>query len=1497
MEGNQEISMEDFNITIRSHCKQILLESKILIYLVSDETTATSEGVNGAASKVYQKIEAMNRFADSRKDIQNNNSKQFVLSSADALKSSIESLTSSCMDLLTNPFDFLTKQKLSNCCVTVATNLKTLIAASESLSTTSIPPPSSASNPIKSDGKNAKSDKENVTPSRNTSFLDVVAVPPQGSNQTAPPALPPASFLYSTRSFENKLYNINNNINNNNNPSDGNESLIGQSVDELIPEEEEKKAIADAKQAVEALTKLKESVYRSDEKSDEDFLNSIKKCSKCATDLLITVRSFKLHDVASMLKETTIGVISASKILYKTPGDELFQKQMEAATFKFAQAIRNSVHALKSLRQAALEEQTEEIVALSRSPSQNGSSNVEVYEEKSKPSGRPLSSFPNHMLRSALKAHENAESFVELNNLAVGSRRSIMKLSKEDLQLSFGKDEKKIEQKEEDPSKDLGEGNKENNASNEEENNSKKMSPALGITSSARSLLVPTTERANQKMKIEKRMSAKRKELEELSLTWQRNQVTKEAEKSNSAESSAQSSSTNSPLTSPQKAKEPTKDQPSNLTDSFKSPKKSEKTEKMLKAEKKAAKEAAKEAERKAKLEAKEKKKTLRGTKERSNSLLSPPTISFASSENSPSQASPPADLYSSMKERPTKRSKDVTPMLNSSYGSNLNLYLSPNANVEGNRLSTASIGSERPFKFETVEDSKEITNQVAKRILKLLRSSSSSSTLTPSSSNDGGNVANAGNLEKNASQNEKKEEEREEKSLEQMIQQEILNAVRELGDKFGEWNGEDDNSSFLSNDSSDFTVDIPVKPPSKIHFQKASQFVKTQKIKSELKLEEQKLCQDLLDISKDLRESALEALKTCYKSIEEPQSDIKDVTELIKKTIELVKSGTKICVEVSKLVGVSYAEQCLNASFSLLEKTGMRGKLLDHVVAAATTQSDNSIVAVTQFLRRRILMTSTQFRSMLSIFISSLVSLSNMIGVSSMRWKSSLIYIAATTHSLVLAKEDFMDLLETSRYIASSKSNQHEDAVAMEVAILNEDEDEEELPFWEEISMSNESSNALLSPRMKGINNSSSFDTLKSGTLNKLVESLTSDEVIDETFMKTFFTTYLSFTTADKLLDKLSERFKGPEGCNNQRRLQLIQQRTCVVLKHWIEHRFGDFGEKQIVKLHNFVDQISNYLSDIARSLKSQLLKKSGQRRDNLVDLLDPPEVYVFDMEGHSHSAFFMALNDIEIARQLTAVDSEIFQSIAPAELLNQAWNKEKIQFRSPNVSDLIIRANKISFWIATLILQHETIAERSKLIQKLIDIAEELRKLNNYNTLMGFIAGLNMSSILRLKKTFEDVPPAKLEVFKSLEKLMSPVGSYKLYRTNIKKAIPPLLPYIGTYLSDLTFIDEGNPDRTKEGFINFQKCELIYNSISEIESWQQWPYFFPKVEPIHTMVRNLPACSDKELYTLSLKHEPREHAVLKNEGSSDKLISAGNTIKFKTLGKKGFLQQEDKK
>jgi len=148
----------------------------------------------------------------------------------------------------------------------------------------------------------------------------------------------------------------------------------------------------------------------------------------------------------------------------------------------------------------------------------------------------------------------------------------------------------------------------------------------------------------------------------------------------------------------------------------------------------------------------------------------------------------------------------------------------------------------------------------------------------------------------------------------------------------------------------------------------------------------------------------------------------------------------------------------------------------------------------------------------------------------------------------------------------------------------------------------------------------------------------------------------------------------------------------------------------------------------------------------------------------------------------------------------------------------------------------------------------------------LMGILVGLSLSPVSRLKHTWSKVPTKHLETFKQLENHQDPASSFKFLRDQIKSAGAVAIPYIGTYLSDLTFMDEGNPDFITVGnnkLINFPKHYLIMRTIKQLTQYQTAKFDLTSREPLYTFLYTMPSLHEKELYELSLDREPRESLI----------------------------------
>lgn len=229
------------------------------------------------------------------------------------------------------------------------------------------------------------------------------------------------------------------------------------------------------------------------------------------------------------------------------------------------------------------------------------------------------------------------------------------------------------------------------------------------------------------------------------------------------------------------------------------------------------------------------------------------------------------------------------------------------------------------------------------------------------------------------------------------------------------------------------------------------------------------------------------------------------------------------------------------------------------------------------------------------------------------------------------------------------------------------------------------------------------------------------------------------------------------------------------------------------------------------------------------------------------------------EVARQLTLMDSHVFMAIKPSELLNQSWGKPKLKHLAPNVLRMVALSNQLSHSISTHILQGQKPKDRAKIVEWWIRVAEHLKNLSNYHGVMAVVSGINSGPTVRLKYSRREVSRALIDQLTSYEKIFESDSSFANYRATLAASVPPVIPYLGIHQTDLTFIEEGNKDMHGH-LINFAKRRLIYQTIAALQNYQQTGYNLQPVRQIQDLVANLKPADTKELFKVSLLREPRE-------------------------------------
>ncbi|XP_014244538.1 ras-specific guanine nucleotide-releasing factor 2-like isoform X2 [Cimex lectularius] len=346
----------------------------------------------------------------------------------------------------------------------------------------------------------------------------------------------------------------------------------------------------------------------------------------------------------------------------------------------------------------------------------------------------------------------------------------------------------------------------------------------------------------------------------------------------------------------------------------------------------------------------------------------------------------------------------------------------------------------------------------------------------------------------------------------------------------------------------------------------------------------------------------------------------------------------------------------------------------------------------------------------------------------------------------------------------------------------------------------------------------------------------------------------------------KSSEPNSRPGSCRERRRKESVMStaatmRVLNVLRHWVSKHAQDFEQDHRLKCLTieFLEDIicSPNLLPAEHKAASQLLRliTKEEQESSKVDL---DQLLAVPMTPSKES--IETLSALEIAEQMTYVDHQIFVSIRSEEFLGQAWMKTDKATKAPHIILMTRRFNEVSQLVVSEIIRRPNMTARIHAIEKWAAVADISRCLHNFNGVLQVCAAFTNSSVFRLKKTWEKVSKTTKQTIEKLQTIVSSDGRFRNLRDALHRCDPPCIPYLGMYLTDLSFIEEGTPNFTEDGLLNFSKMRMIAHVIREIRRFQQTPY---KIELITKVTNYLldPALllDDDELYQMSLEIEPR--------------------------------------
>ncbi|CAL1271789.1 unnamed protein product [Larinioides sclopetarius] len=428
----------------------------------------------------------------------------------------------------------------------------------------------------------------------------------------------------------------------------------------------------------------------------------------------------------------------------------------------------------------------------------------------------------------------------------------------------------------------------------------------------------------------------------------------------------------------------------------------------------------------------------------------------------------------------------------------------------------------------------------------------------------------------------------------------------------------------------------------------------------------------------------------------------------------------------------------------------------------------------------------------------------------------------------------------------------------------------------------------------------------IKAGTLEKLVESLATDTgELDSTYMNIFLSTYRSFASPNQVLSILLNRFEQMHNETLQISSETKDQhkRTLEkVLLVWLDMYPEDFYEPpQYLGLLKVKDIAAKYIPGGALELraKHRLLKYKrgecgGVSCGQSVDFIGEIKLKSLSLNYFS----ILDIHDKEFALQLTYTDNELFKKLIPYQCLGAFWSRrDKVSgwnVSPSSVTATINQFNAVSLRVISTILSDPLLKPtvRARVVTKWINIAQELRLLKNFSSLKAITAALQSNSIHRLSKVWLSVPREKIEIFSELAKIFSEENNQtncrellikegsakfvnavwlngKQFLKNSEKmasdhacTMQGTIPYLGTFLTDLTMIDAAIPDYLPNGLINFDKKRKEFEILAQIKLLQSAAnsYDIQINEEFQFWFNSIPILEEKESYELSCSIEPQD-------------------------------------
>ncbi|XP_065195397.1 ras-GEF domain-containing family member 1B-like [Sycon ciliatum] len=339
--------------------------------------------------------------------------------------------------------------------------------------------------------------------------------------------------------------------------------------------------------------------------------------------------------------------------------------------------------------------------------------------------------------------------------------------------------------------------------------------------------------------------------------------------------------------------------------------------------------------------------------------------------------------------------------------------------------------------------------------------------------------------------------------------------------------------------------------------------------------------------------------------------------------------------------------------------------------------------------------------------------------------------------------------------------------------------------------------------------------------------------------------------------------------------------------LSEWTESFAYDFRDEKMMKHLKEITQACASLSPAVRQSVGQVtsvLIKRLATLDKYEDMLSRADIAMSEkLTQVNRQVDIMEIcpSARVLAQQLTHVELERLTHIGAEEFIQTFVSVESPcttdgeMKLTRNLEAYVEWFNRLSYLIAMEICcssKSRDKKKRVKVIDYFIDVANECFQLNNFNSLMAIIAGINMTPVTRLKKTWSKVNMVNNEL---LETYANPSGNFNNYRVALVEVMSVgqvqdesfcVIPFFSLLVKDIYFLNQGMKKQTAEQHVNFEKCWQLAKLVTQFMSWKQVACDYERSRSVLNYLMTTPLSSEDELFLASFDVEAPESAYEKD-------------------------------